>query len=655
MSVEKMQLIHIFGSMKRFSRAADIIYDAGAFHPENTKEFLGKFDTIVPFESRNPYDRALSVALEALSLAGISAKKIDFSNETMNTEDIEIYFEEARDKLSEFIRIKGECVSGISKCEYAISFLEPLCDLDVPFSKLISFEYIAVRLGKMPISSNEKYKLFILQNEEVFFFPFREDKDYVYGMYIAPKSSIEKADAIFNSLAFEQMPTSKQLEGTPKESIEMLKRDIEKMRADIEKADADIKDYAQLNQEKMLRLYSKIRHDFEVYKLMCHAAHSESTFYLVGWVPVREEKVLISALEKEPNLMCNLITDKDEEIECPDIDPPTKLKNFALFRPFESFLRMYALPAYNEMDPTPLIAIAYSILFGIMFGDVGQGAVILIGGIFFGFKKKIALGKILTCCGVFSIIFGYIYGSVFGYEGTILPGLFHPMKHINFLLLASVVFGMIMIVFMIILNLINGVRQKDFQKVVFSSNGIAGLMLYIGIIAIIALLFDFTPFGETLANFGSNLSFTWFIVVFLVLPLILIWLREPLTHICLRKKWKPENKGMYFVENFFELIDVLLSALTNTLSFIRVGAFALNHAGMMLVVFILAGTTTSSAPGQGNLAALIIGNIIIIVLEGLIVGIQVLRLNYYEFFSRFYEGGGREFEPVSINYNKNTL
>ncbi|MBQ3378715.1 MAG: hypothetical protein IJG50_02495 [Clostridia bacterium] len=640
MSVEKMQLVHVLGSMDMFPRAADILCDTRNFHPENTKEFLGKFENIVPFESRNPYDHTLSLALESLSLASLKPQKKDFSAVSKSDREIELYFEDVRDYYLELGKKKDDYASAISKSEYAIGFLEPLGSLDVPVSKLVSFEYIAVRFGKMPVSSNEKYKLFIMENEDVFFFPFKEDKESVYGMYIAPTASIEKADAVFDSLGFERLPSGEEYDAAPKETIEMLGRDIEKMKESITALENEGREYAEKNGETMLTLYAKTRHDFEVYKLMCHAAHSESTFYLVGWVPKRNADALKASFESEEALMCNFVTDRDEEIECPDIMPPTKLRNFALFRPFEAFLKMYALPSYNEMDPTPLLAIAYSILFGVMFGDVGQGAVLFIAGLIFGFVKKRTLGKIIACVGVFSIIFGFVYGSFFGYE-DIIHGPFHAMEHISFTLTGSVILGMVMVVFMIILNIINGFRQKNFEKVVFSSNGFAGLALYVGIIAVILLLF----------NLGANLLSPWFIVVFIVIPLILIWFREPLSHLCLRRKWKPEDKAMYFVENFFELIDVLLSALTNTLSFIRVGAFALNHVGMMMVVFILA----EQANGGQNMAVVVIGNIFVMALEGLLVGIQVLRLNYYEFFSRFYEGNGRAFEPVSIKYNKNNI
>ena len=102
------------------------------------------------------------------------------------------------------------------------------------------------------------------------------------------------------------------------------------------------------------------------------------------------------------------------------------------------------------------------------------------------------------------------------------------------------------------------------------------------------------------------------------------------------------GKAMYFVQSFFELFEVMLSYLSNTLSFVRVGAFAVSHAAMMQVVMMLAGAENGQAP---NVIVVIVGNLVVMGMEGLIVGIQVLRLQYYEFFSRFYKGDGRKFEP----------
>ena len=184
----------------------------------------------------------------------------------------------------------------------------------------------------------------------------------------------------------------------------------------------------------------------------------------------------------------------------------------------------------------------------------------------------------------------------------------------------------------IIINIINGVKQKNIEKILFSQNGFAGLIFHWAVIIAGLTMMKFAPLRISVPA----------ILSLAVICAILMYLKEPLTNLIGRKsKIIPHNPAEFFVVNLFELFEIILSFLTNTISFIRVGAFALNHIGMMSVVMLLAET----ASGGKNFPVLIMGNIIVIALEGLIVGIQCLRLQYYEIFGKFFDGSGRNFEP----------
>ena len=141
---------------------------------------------------------------------------------------------------------------------------------------------------------------------------------------------------------------------------------------------------------------------------------------------------------------------------------------------------------------------------------------------------------------------------------------------------------------------------------------------------------------------GKTLPAAWVLAVMFGIPLVIIFLKEPLASLVKKQAGKhSDSRVMFFVQGFFEMFEMLLSYFSNTLSFVRVGAFAVSHAAMMEVVMMLAGAESGSL----NLAVVIIGNLFVCAMEGLIVGIQVLRLEYYEIFSRFYKGSGREFKP----------
>lgn len=248
--------------------------------------------------------------------------------------------------------------------------------------------------------------------------------------------------------------------------------------------------------------------------------------------------------------------------------------------------------------------------------------------------KKNNIGTILVDGGLASIGFGFLYGSIFGREDLIKPILISPMENITTMLISGIVVGTILILISMILNIINGIKNSDIKRTFFEGNGLIGFIMYGFVIALIGFYFIK---GELLLP--KNVIATIVCVL-----LLIILFNDSITKIITSKK---EESKIPFVEKIFELIEMLLSFASNTISFLRLAAFAINHTGLCMAVYLLANMAT----GAGNLAISIIGNIIVIVLEGLIVGIQVLRLEYYELFSRFYSGNGREYKTIEKQAN----
>lgn len=227
------------------------------------------------------------------------------------------------------------------------------------------------------------------------------------------------------------------------------------------------------------------------------------------------------------------------------------------------------------------------------------------------------------------MIFGVLYGSVFGNE-EIIPAVFiRPMQNIQTMLIYGIAIGVIFILIAMLLNIRNGIKNKDKQKIFFDTNGLAGIIFYLTVL--IAGVY-FILKGKMIASL-SILS------IFVIVPLLAIMFKQTLS----KHLFKEENgeKSSLF-EKVFNVVEILLSFASNTISFVRVAAFAINHVGLCMAIYILSDMFT----GTGSLAVTIFGNILVIVLEGLIVGIQVLRLEYYELFSRFYTGDGKEYKPL---------
>ena len=154
---------------------------------------------------------------------------------------------------------------------------------------------------------------------------------------------------------------------------------------------------------------------------------------------------------------------------------------------------------HNEMDPTMFVGLTYSFIFGVMFGDVGQGLLLMIGGGLVYKFKKAPLAGIIATAGVFSTIFGFLFGSIFGFE-DVLPALWiRPIDHmttlpflgkLNTVFIVAVAFGMFLIMVAMVLHIINAVRGKNMESAWFDPNGAAGLVFYLAVISDSRSLYD---------------------------------------------------------------------------------------------------------------------------------------------------------------------
>ena len=381
--------------------------------------------------------------------------------------------------------------------------------------------------------------------------------------------------------------------------------------------------------EKLLLTYSWLRYENDSFEICSYAGRRHGKFYLIGWIPKADAEEFVAHCEAIRGFACFLT--KPEEVK--QTPPPVKFKKNWLADIYQPYIEMYGVPSYGELDPRLFMAITYTFIFGIMFGDLGQGFCLVVLGLYLWKSKGKWLGRILAMCGGSAMVFGCIYGSVFGNEELLPWAGYKAIDHSMDVLLYAIAFGIVLIVFCMLLNIINGIRMKDRGKALFSPNGLAGMVFYVGII--LGVFF--------LAVKKQNIFTGPYIGLVIVLPLVLLFISGPLTKLVNGEKdWKPESVGMFFVEGFFELFEVCLSYVSNTISFLRIGAYAISHAGMMLVVFNLAHNT--------NIVGIAFGNVLVAVLEALLVSIQVMRLEYYEMFGRFYEGGGTEFAPKIIDY-----
>ena len=364
----------------------------------------------------------------------------------------------------------------------------------------------------------------------------------------------------------------------------------------------------------------------------------DDQYILCGWMSEEDVNKLLKETANDNRVFIMVEEDREKFFG----EPPTKLKNPKLFKPFEMFIRMYGLPAHNEMDPTVFVALTYTFIFGAMFGDVGQGLCLFIGGGILYLTKKMNLAGIISVAGIFSTFFGFMFGSVFGFEDLIEARWLRPAEamtelpfvgQLNTVFVVASAFGMALNLLVMIFQIINAIKAHNIGDLWFSHNGVAGFVFYGFLVVTIVLYMT-----------GHKVPGNVMMVIFLGIPILMFLFKEPLTNLVEKNHKKIKGgKAMFFVQGFFELFETMLSYFSNTISYVRIGAFAVSHAAMMEVVLMLSGATE----GNPNWIVVVLGNIIVCGLEGLVVGIQVLRLEYYEMFSRFYSGSGREFKPFN--------
>ena len=644
MSVVPMKLLTIAGPLDRFDDVVRTCVIDQEFHPENALQLMRGVGGLRPLELENPYAALLRRSIEVADEAGIPLDYAPF-DPTASLEEMAGYFDSLADQASALHRKQEELEHQLDEARSMVDQLQNLRGLDVKLDELWGLDHARFRYGYLPRETYDGFRDALDAEEDLFFVPTTVGRRRVYGVYFTTKESHHKVDSLMNSLHFTRI----HLEEPPHGTVDAATAELNARTADIRKAveavGTELQELRGREKEHILSSYSCLRYHSACCELRQYACRSRNTFYLTGWVPAASVREVEEKLAQFPELSC--VADAADDVE--HAKPPTKLKNSFLGRVFQPFLEMYGLPAYNEKDPSLFMALTYCLFFGIMFGDLGQGLCLALIGFVLAKWKHMWLGGIITCCGLSGALFGCVYGSVFGFE-ELIPG-FKIMEETTFagmgtvsnvllLLVMSICLGVFMLLLVMVVNILNGVRQRNFEKILFGPNGAAGILFYGGLILA----------AVATAAFGVNLFVPAYVLPVLILPLVLMLLREPLSRLLSGDPdWKHFSVGEVLGTGFFELFETLLSYLTNTLSFMRVGAYAITHVGLMLVVHMLA-DLAGGVGGPVGILILVLGNIFVMGFEGLLVGIQVLRLEFYELFGRFYDDGGVPFVPKKIDY-----
>ncbi|AJG41007.1 MULTISPECIES: V-type ATP synthase subunit I [Thermotoga] len=419
-------------------------------------------------------------------------------------------------------------------------------------------------------------------------------------------------EGVLSTAGFVEYTLSENYSGTPQEICSYLEDELKVLEMEIAILQSSVKKEFFKNRRFIEKYFDYMYVLKNVQELFQKAGTTENFFVISGWTT----RSTLEELEKFASFDLGIIF-----LRCqPKEKPPTLLRNKGFFKHFEYITRMFGLPSSDEIDPTPLTAIMFLMFFGMMFGDIGHGLALALFGFGLYRRFKNDLLYIIGSAGISSSVFGMFYGSIFGYDA--LPPLWkRPMENIDYFLSFSIYVGIFVVTLAMVLNIINKLKNRERFEIFLDYNGILGILIYWTAVVSILIFFKEGTFPKA-----------GFVLIGVLVGILYV-------HSFLSTQ-APLSERL--VQAFFEVFEVLISYFSNTLSFVRLGAFALNHAGLFLAFYTMAQMTKSSI---AKFTVLLLGNLIILGLEGLVVFIQTMRLEFYEFFTRFFKDSGKEFNP----------
>lgn len=544
----------------------------------------------------------------------------------------------------------------LEQLESQLHQMEPIAETNVDVGALRKSNYMHSVLGIIPAENISRLETSLSRVPHTFF-TLREDPKKPVVWLLGPRSNSDIIDRAVKSAYLNPLTLPEEFDGTPAEITESIRKGIQASKQKISELERTLAGLANTHKNELRKLLWDVHVSRLIADAIARFGQLRHTYVVVGWVPSAELETLTQRLKQASKEI--LIEAIPVERAGQHSNVPVALRNPGPLSAFETLVNTYSRPRYEEIDPTVLIAVTFPLLYGAMFGDVGHGFVLALIGLFL--SRKTTLGGLLVACGLSGMIFGLLFGSIFGFE-EILPhhpifGRFFwmsPIHDVLGILQVAIGAGIVLLITAHVLNMYNAARSGNWGRFFFDSNGLAGLILYLSFLVLLgsvaAGLFtgeSFLPgFLLEVGRIGPVVTIAQ--ILFIVGLFLATIFSHPLQHWMHDGHFVVEGGwGMFAVQSAAEVLEKFISMLSNTLSYVRVGAFAIVHAGFTGAVFVIA----RLAGEEGSVpywVVVVLGNLFVIGLEGFIVTIQTMRLHYYEFFSKFFQGGGSAYEPLTL-------
>jgi V/A-type H+/Na+-transporting ATPase subunit I len=521
------------------------------------------------------------------------------------------------------------------------------------------YSFISMEVGKLPVS-NVGLLEGGLKGLPALSIALGQEDDVAYRLLISVKRGSEQIDKILAKSEWTKVELPSELQSVSTDISKEISTKLTTLADEQKKLEAKANDIVKREEKHVRETWAKLWVTELVYRIQSHFKSSSRTVIFTGWVPSSKRTKLTEEISKACEDRCYLEWHEASSTDTTIDEIPVQFSNPKILAPFQMLVSNFGIPKYGTIDPTLLVMPLYLSMFGLMFADVGQGLILATIGIIgaFSFRKNpekegwYQLSWLIIWCGLSSVLFGALFGSFFGLR------LFRPLwfdfhgivsghssrssviTNVFDILAITIYFGVSVICLGLLFNWINLIRTRKWAELLFDKGGIFGGWIYAGGIYIASFMI-----GHDYKEFPPRMT------LFLLagLPALCLFVKEPYHFFKHRKGPSAQKFNVFSIFNFFmegivELLDIFGGYLSNTLSFMRVAGLGIAHVCLMISVFALAEMTS----GVASILILVAGNALVISLEGLSAGVQALRLNYYEFFTKFFRGTGNVYNPISL-------
>jgi len=644
-----MSKINILLLQKHLNAITKSLADSGLVHLVNaaahSKDHL--LSAFNPDQDHQQLQKLLTrcqVLLEALGVEpDAKAPKID----TLEKEEIELLLTKVSERYQQYDREIASLLEDSAVITRETNRLSEFPLQTVRLGTLRNLSHFYMVTGKMRMDAFLRARQ-ILENQALLV---RSDDSSDKVLVLSSRVNRWMVEEDLNKLGFEKIEIPENLDSEITEKQKEFHDQIDQLHSKLDQARLNVLRLSEQYGGALLALKRQLHTLLAVQQAQSMFGKTKHLYCVSGWVP-REKVEIVREIVRRATDGVGIIevidADQDELVKAGLEEVPVQLQASAMERPFQMLVTNYSTPNYQEFDPSLFVGITFVIMFGYMFGDIGQGAVLALIGLFLRFSRRKFpttlrdTGTLLIFCGASAIFFGFCYGSIFGYENHqfLKPLWLSPLQEqdIPRLLLTAVGMGVIFLSVAVIINIINHFLAHKYFAGTFDKFGLLGILFYWGLLGI----------G---INVALTRQFATWQLLFVAIPLLLLFLREPLHNLIYHRNPLYRSSFMDMVlEGSIELMETLTGYLSGTVSFVRVGAFAISHAALCLAVFSIIGMLKDLSFGTFfSILVAILGNVLILVFEGMVAAIQCVRLEYYELFSRFFQGGGKAYHPFQFS------